>query len=137
MGVSLYFVKPDASGRVIFPCWDVDGVEYTCSAASGKFAMGNPRFAEFGLLSSDPIPPDVLVGGARRALRSLLLEVAAFHPDFRAFADGAGDDVEEVEGLLGAFDTSQDMGGWRRRGEGSRVGAFTAAGVRRSMGADP
>lgn len=129
MGVELYFVKPDAAGRVVFPFWDADGeptvdVEHRV-IASLKWARGKDCLIDADIgLSSDPIPPQQLVDGAAKGLRILLAELAAMHPDFRKLADEAGDDVAAIDALLYAFEERHD---WLGGDAEARERAFTHA----------
>ena len=103
MSVELYFVRPDADGRVPFPCWDTEGV--ACAdyyvVQSLKWAMGAPCFhdADFGPWDQ-PIAPTKLASGARTALRALMAEIAVLHDDLRARVEDAGDDLDAVNALV-------------------------------------
>lgn len=128
MGVELYFVKPDARGRIVFPFWDeqgndVAGIEHEC-ISSLKWAMGDPRLGSYGLISADAIEPARLVRGAGQALKGLLAELAILHPDFQALADLAGDDPGQIRELLYAFEAEQD---WVGGDAAARARAFAAA----------
>jgi hypothetical protein len=129
VGVELYFVRPDAAGRVVFPFWDERGeplgdVEHRM-ISSLKWACGKDCLidADIGLCDF-PIPPAQLVEGAARGLRILLGELAAMHPDFRKLADEAGDDVAAIDGLLYAFEERHD---WLGGDAEARERAFTHA----------
>lgn len=128
MSVELYLVKPDATGRIVFPFWDERGeplvpVEHRV-IASLKWAARSPCISETGLgLQDDPIPPEQLVEGAEHAMRLLLDEVADLHPDFRRLADEAGDFQARGE-LLSAFETEQE---WVGGDDASRTRAFAQA----------
>jgi hypothetical protein len=107
MGVDLYFVKPGVDGQVAFPCWDDDGhplpgAEFRV-VSSLPWAWGIAGLTDAGLSADAPIPPEQLTVDALRALRHVLDEIAAIHPDFRRWVDEVGDDHDALDGLLGAF----------------------------------
>ena len=111
MGIELYLVRPDATGRVIFPFWtrdgdDLPGIDARCIDSLKWATWHDPaqRLQAAGIgPRPDPIPPDQLVAGAGRGLRALLDELVPIHADFAALAAGAGNDPDAVRALLWQF----------------------------------